>query len=180
MFHETSLLLTGSASQLCVALGKEEKGVLSTMAGALQGAQSRSLSSHTLPAALCPCCFECPQPHTVTAACSLCPFTPAQGQSRLAQNSLSKSTTATNLLKGHREGHGDAFKLFFQGLKEALLPNKQAHNHKGCSCGTAGCRLFALCSWTVRQKGERTKGPLTIPLFISTLVGWRLRLIHSG
>lgn len=42
LFHKTMLLLLGSASQLCSALGKEENGVLGATAAALQGAQSRS------------------------------------------------------------------------------------------------------------------------------------------
>lgn len=79
-----------------------------------------------------------------------------------------------------QRGFRAAFELF-QGLKEALLPNR--HTIAQLLLGDSGMPLIRTVfrgTWTIGQKDERTKHPLTIPLFISTLVGWRLRLIHSG
>lgn len=169
--------------------------MLGAMAGPLLGAQSGSPEAPIYPSSS-PChaaprlslqhfahaALKCPQPQICHYRLLSVPIQPLY-ECRAGWPEVlfhRGKCHSRKLAEKAQRGLRDAFELFFQELKEALLPNKQAHNLKCCSAGTAGCRLLALCSWTIRQKDERTKRSLTIPLFISTLVGWRLRLIHSG
>lgn len=74
-----------------------------------------------------------------------------------------------------------------KSLSQGKVPQAQAlRRHRGFECTQAlqGASLADTRAHSrahrLGQKEERTKRSLTIPLFISTLVGWRLRLIHSG
>lgn len=132
--------------------------------------------SQTVPTALCPCCFQLSRATDLLSPppspSFLCPFSLCRDTEWAGPESLSQGKVL-QAQKRHREGSECS-----QALQEALLAGR--HTGTQHRAAPAGQREAALCSWTVGQEEERTKRPLTIPLFISTLVGWRLRLIHSG
>lgn len=117
-FHETSLLLPASASQLCSVGGKEEKGVLGARAGALPAAQPGSPPAPSYPSSsprhtaprLSPQHFAhtastCPQPQICRYCLLSVPVQPLHECGAGPKSSFTgESATAANLLKRHREG----------------------------------------------------------------------------